>query len=160
MRVLIVSDTHGRNDNLYKAVENEKNISFMVHLGDLCGLEDYIEEATGLPCYAVRGNNDYASLLPAESIIMLGKHKTLILHGHNHGVYYSTRELKHYARALGCDIVMYGHTHYPEIDLDGEVYAINPGSLTYPRQPDRRPSYIVAEIDGAGDVSFDIRYFT
>ena len=108
MRVLIVSDTHGRNDNLYKAVQNEKDLSFMVHLGDLCGLEDYIEETTGIPCYAVRGNNDYASLLPAESLIMLGKHKTLILHGHNHGVYYSTRELKHYARALGCDIVMYG----------------------------------------------------
>lgn len=158
MRVLIVSDTHGKNDNFYKVVEAEKDISFIVHLGDLCGLEDYIEETTGIPCYAVRGNNDYHSLLPAESIIMLGSHRTLILHGHNHGVYYSTRELKRYAHALGCDIVLYGHTHVPEIDLEGQVTAVNPGSLTFPRQPGRRPTYIVAEIPESGEVSFDIRY--
>lgn len=158
MRVLIVSDTHGRNNNFYKVVEREKDISFMVHLGDLCGLEDFIEETTGIPCYAVRGNNDYYSLLPAESLIMLGQHKALITHGHNHGVNYTTRELKHYARALGCDIVMYGHTHVPEIDDAGSVIAVNPGSLTYPRQPGRMPSYIMAEIGEDGEVGFEIRY--
>ena len=158
MRILIVSDTHGKNDNFYRVIEREKDISFIVHLGDLCGLEDYIEETTGIPCYAVRGNNDYRSLLPAESIIMIGRYKALITHGHNHGVYYSTRELKHYARALGCGIVMYGHTHVPEIDGGGQVTAVNPGSLTYPRQPGRRPSYITAELSGDGEPCFDIHY--
>lgn len=160
MKVLIVSDTHGRNDSFYRAVQNEKDVSYIVHLGDLCGLEDSVEKTTGIPCYAVRGNNDYRSLLPAESLIMLGKHKTLITHGHHHGVSYSTLRLKQYAHALGCGIVMYGHTHVPEIDLEGQVIAINPGSLTYPRQPDRRRSYAIAQVDESGEASFEIRYLS
>ncbi len=158
MRILIVSDTHGRDANLMRVVENEKNIELMVHLGDLCGLEDYIEEATGIPCYMVRGNNDYASMLPAESVIMLGKHRTLITHGHYFGVYSGTSRLRQYAKGLDCDIVMYGHTHYPEIDCDGDVTVINPGSLTIPRQPGHKPSYIIAETDDNGDVAFKDYY--
>lgn len=158
MRVLIVSDTHGHDDNFMKVVEKEKNIDLIVHLGDIMGLEDYIEEVTGIPCYAVKGNNDYRSFLPAESIIMLGKHRTFITHGHNYGVNYSTAVLKENAMALDCDIVLYGHTHIPEIDNAGRIIAANPGSLTYPRQPGRKPSYIIGKTDQEGDVKFEIFY--
>ena len=158
MRVLIISDTHGRDRNLMRVLEKEKDIGLMVHLGDLCGLEDYIEDMTGIPCYMVRGNNDYGSLLPDESVIMLGKHRTFITHGHQLGVSYSTRDLKHYALDLDCDIAIYGHTHYPEIDDDGRIAIVNPGSLTYPRQPGSEPSYAIALVDENGDVSFELRY--
>ena len=158
MKVLIVSDTHGKDKNLMSALEREKDIDLMVHLGDLCGLEDYVEEVTGIPCYMVRGNNDYRSLLPGESVIMLGSHRTFITHGHQLGVSYGTRDLKHYALGLDCDIAMYGHTHYPEIDDDGRITLVNPGSLTYPRQPGFKPSYVIAVIDDSSDVSFEVKY--
>ena len=70
------------------------------------------------------------------------------------------QELKQEARDRGVDIVMYGHTHKPVVDQDRDIIAVNPGSLTYPRQEGRSPSYIVMTItDGIKqDVSFEIRY--
>lgn len=157
MKILIVSDTHGRNLNFYEAVDREAPIDLIIHLGDICGLEEEIEMVTGVPCYAVAGNNDYYSFLPSESVIMVGKHRTLITHGHEHGVDYSTRDLRHYAHGIDCDIAMYGHTHVPEIDDSGEVLILNPGSLSRPRQSGRRPTYIVGITDEKGDATFEIK---
>ena len=157
-RILIVSDTHKRLGNLYEALEKEGSVDAMIHLGDLCGLEDYIEEMTGIPCYMVCGNNDYRSNLPAESVIMVGKHRTLLTHGHYFAIACDTADLRRYARGLDCDIVMYGHTHIPEIETVGGITVVNPGSLTLPRQPGHRPSYIIAETDEAGDVTFDLHF--
>ena len=158
MKILVISDTHGADRNLNAVLDKEKGIGLMIHLGDLCGLEDYIEEMTGIPCYMVRGNNDYRSSLPAESVIMLGSHRTLLTHGHYFLVASDTTDLRRYARGLDCDIVMYGHTHIPEIETIGGITVVNPGSLTLPRQPGRRPSYIIAETDEAGEVTFDLRF--
>ena len=158
MRVLIVSDTHGKDKNLLEVLEIEKNLDFMVHLGDIGRLEDYIEEVTGLACFAVRGNNDFGSMLPADSIIMLGQHKTFITHGHLHDVYISTAELRRYAKGLGCDIVMYGHTHIPEVKRINGITVVNPGSLTNPRQKGRNPSYVIATVKDDGDIDFEIKY--
>lgn len=158
MKVLIVSDTHGKDTNFLEAVKKEKPIDFIVHLGDICGLEDYVEEVTGYACFAVAGNNDWGSMLPKESIIMLGRHRTLITHGHAHGVSMSTDRLANYAEHIGCDTVMYGHTHVPDISTHGNITVINPGSLTFPRQPGRLPSYIVANINDDGEVSYELKF--
>ena len=158
MKVLIISDTHGRDGNLLSILEEYRRYDFMVHLGDIGKLEDYIEEVTGLACFAVRGNNDWGSLLPHESVIMLGKHRTFITHGHQYGVYRSTDELRRHAEALGCDIVLYGHTHVPLIEERGGVTIVNPGSMTSPRGGFKNPSYVVADIDKDGDVRFEIKF--
>ncbi len=158
MKVLIVSDTHGHDACFLEVVKKEKPLDYIIHLGDIDELEEYIEQVTDTPCYAVRGNNDMFSPLPAESVIMLGRHRALITHGHLYGVSYSTRDLIHYAQGLGCDIVMYGHTHVPELDESRDITVLNPGSLTYPRQPGRKPSYIIAETDDNDDVRFTLKY--
>lgn len=157
MRVLIVSDTHGRDDNLIEVVKRERPIDKIVHLGDIGGLEDYIEQITDCVCFCVRGNNDWRSNLPAESIIMIGNHRAFITHGHYYGVSYSNVDVVRHARSLDCDIVMYGHTHIPEID-EGKITILNPGSLTSPRQPGRRPSYIIAETDDNDKVTYTLKY--
>ena len=58
----------------------------------------------------------------------------------------------------GVDIVMYGHSHKPVVDIDDGIIAINPGSLTYPRQDGRKPSFIIMELDKNGDAHFTINY--
>ena len=35
---------------------------------------------------------------------------------------------------------------------------INPGSLSYPRQPGRKPSYIMMELEREGEAHFTIHY--
>ena len=62
------------------------------------------------------------------------------------------------AQARGVDIVMFGHTHVPLIEYGEHVIALNPGSLSYPRQEGRRPSYILMDINKKGDAFFEIEY--
>ena len=69
-----------------------------------------------------------------------------------------TERLKEEAMLRGIDIVMYGHTHRPEIDMEDQVTVLNPGSLSYPRQIGRRPSFLMMEIDGAGEAHYTIHY--
>lgn len=58
----------------------------------------------------------------------------------------------------GVDVVMYGHTHRPVVDIEDDIIAVNPGSLTYPRQDNRKPSYIIMDLDREGKAHFTINY--
>ena len=62
------------------------------------------------------------------------------------------------ARSRGCDIVMFGHTHVPYLHQEDGITALNPGSISYPRQEGRRPSYIIMEIDKEGEAHYTINY--
>jgi hypothetical protein len=44
------------------------------------------------------------------------------------------------------------------IDISPNIIAINPGSLSYPRQENHKPSYIIMEINASGEAEFDLRY--
>lgn len=158
MKTLIVSDTHGKEDRLILAVQKERPIDKIIHLGDINGQEEFIEKITDCVCFAVKGNNDWTSRLPSENIVMMGKHRAFITHGHYYAVEFGTSNLVRHARSLDCDTVMYGHTHFPELIEDGNMTILNPGSLTYPRQPGHKPSYIVAEIDDSGEVKYELKY--
>ena len=59
MRILVVSDNHGRMGNFLTAYEKVKPVDMVIHLGDTEGTEDEIEEAIDCPFYAVAGNNDF-----------------------------------------------------------------------------------------------------
>ena len=99
----------------------------------------------------------YEDLL-REKEFQIGKYKVWLTHGHNYYVSMSNENIKREARMRGVDIVMYGHTHKPVVDMDGDVIAVNPGSLAYPRQEGRKPSYIIMDIDGNGKAHFTINY--
>lgn len=158
MRVLIVSDTHRRNDNFFSVLDRVGPIDMLIHCGDTEGSEYAISEAAGCPAEIVLGNNDFFSNLPREREFTIGKYKVWLLHGHNYYVSMSNEHLKQEAVCKGVDIVMYGHTHKPVIDIEDTMIAINPGSLTYPRQENKRPSYILMEIDRFGEAHFTLNF--
>ena len=54
--------------------------------------------------------------------------------------------------------MIFGHTHKPCLKFEEDMIIMNPGSLTYPRQENRLPSYIVLEMDEEGRVEGEIRY--
>ena len=56
------------------------------------------------------------------------------------------------------DIVMFGHTHRPVIEVEQDITLINPGSISYPRQADGIPTYIMLEIDDNGEMTFNLKY--
>ena len=155
MKILIVSDTHGKHENLNAVLQKERPIDRMIHLGDAEGYEEYIAGLAECPLDIVAGNNDFFSQLPQEKEIRLGNYKALITHGHYYRVAMGTEYIKDEAIARGMDIVMFGHTHRPLLDCGREVIVLNPGSISYPRQEGRRPTYTVMNIDGNGDAVFE-----
>ena len=159
MKVLIVSDTHGKNHNLLKALERVSPIDLLIHLGDFDGGEEYIRSVTPCPTEMVSGNNDFYNGLPKEKIIHIGKYTVMLTHGHRYGVYYSTQEIREAALSNEADIIMFGHTHVPMIDLSQSVWVINPGSLALPRQQGRIPTFIIMDFDSKGEAHFTLNYF-
>lgn len=157
MKVLIVSDTHRKNDT-YLNILKRHNPDMVIHCGDAEGSEYLLTEAADCPVHIVSGNNDFFSQLPRELEVRVGKYKVWVTHGHNYYVSMNNEIIKHEAAARGVDIVCYGHTHRPVIDQTGAVIALNPGSLSYPRQENHRPSYIIMEIDKREQVHFTIAY--
>ena len=157
MKVLIVSDTHGSNANYFKVVELVKP-DMVIHCGDIEGSELAISRAVQCPVYMVSGNNDFFADLPSEVDINVGKYKCLVTHGHRYHVSMGPERIIDEARARGYDVVIYGHTHKPEVRFEGGVYAVNPGSLSYPRQEGRKPSYMLMETDRFGEIHFTIAY--
>lgn len=158
MRVMIVSDTHRKHENLEAALTQAGHIDLLIHLGDAEGCEDYIEALASCPVEIVAGNSDFFSPLDSEREITIGKYKVLITHGHYYNVNASIENIKKEARSRGFDMVMFGHTHRPVIDRNGRIAAINPGSLSYPRQEGKQPSYIMMETDGEGMAEFELFY--
>ena len=156
MKVLIVSDTHRKNENYFKVLELQKP-ELVIHCGDAEGSEHVLSKAADCPVQIVLGNNDFFSCLPRELELQIGAFKTWVIHGHNYGVSMGNEMIKREAVLKGVDIVMYGHTHKPVIDKSGSVIAVNPGSISYPRQTGRRPSYIIMEAEEK-EVEFRIEY--
>lgn len=158
MKILIVSDTHRRNENFLRVMEKVGKIDLLVHCGDVEGSEYLISEAAGCPVEMVQGNNDYFSSLPRETEFMIGDYKVWVTHGHNYYVSMNYEILKEEARAREVDIVMCGHTHRPVIEQERDLTLINPGSLSYPRQEGRVPSYVLMEIDQKGEAHYTLNF--
>lgn len=159
MKVLIVSDTHGREQNLAEALEQTGPIDQLIHLGDVEGGAEHIRELAGdAPAAIIAGNNDFFCDLPNERIFTLGGHRIFMTHGHGYFVHRGTLYLKREARKKGADIVMFGHTHKPYMEEDNELLVLNPGSLSLPRQEGHRPTYIVMEIADDGQISYELCY--
>ena len=139
MKILIVSDTHRRDGNLREIIEKQSPFDMLIHLGDTEGSEAYFKEwVNNDNCVirVVRGNNDFFSQTDREKEISIGKYRAFLTHGH-----------------------MFGHTHKPHLEYceDGLV-VLNPGSLSYPRQDGRKPSYMLMELDRNGEAHYTVCY--
>ena len=151
-RILLVSDSHGRRIIDFILERFGSHVDAFVFTGD--GAGDFIEcldkaEADEnfmrfLPpvILAIQGNNDagtYRSFalgsvrLPKNALFTAAGKKIFAVHGHLQGVYSDTQTLSAEAKALGADIAVFGHTHYPE-ETRSAVYLVNAGSCAYPRR--------------------------
>lgn len=160
MKILIVSDTHRKDDNLQRVIEEQAPLDMLIHLGDVEGSEYLIENLVNEGCQLemVMGNNDFFSTLEREIELELGGHRILLTHGHYYNVSLGVEALRQEAIERNCDIAMYGHTHRPFLEIGKEVTILNPGSLSYPRQEGRKPSYMIMDMDESGAVQYHTYY--
>jgi putative phosphoesterase len=162
LRILIMSDSHGRNENVELAIaqvrEEIGEFQMLIHLGDVGDARE-IESLAGVPCYIVRGNTDYDAKLLNANVIEAGGHRIFATHGHLYQVDTRLDLLRFAALENDCDIAMYGHTHVPYLEeAPDDVTILNPGSISKPRQADHRYTYMVMEIDDEDEVTYELRY--
>ncbi len=157
-KYLVVSDTHGHDDNFFRVLDIEEPVDGIIHCGDFEGSEGKFAIASNCPVYFVSGNNDFFSDLKRELEFELDGYKAFLCHGHNYLVSMGPENILAEGMARGVDFIFFGHTHRPVAKCMGDVYIFNPGSLSYPRQEGRRPSYLVLNIDDDLEVSYEIRY--
>lgn len=158
MKVLIVSDTHGKHDEIEEALRREKPLDLLIHLGDAQGYEDYIQSLAECEMEVVKGNVDRNQNLPRDKEIVLENMHILLTHGHCHGVNTGLDRLYMLGVQKGVDVVMYGHTHVPLLHTDRMLTILNPGSISEPRQEDGRPSYIVMTKEKGKRAEFELKY--
>lgn len=162
LRILIMSDSHGRNENVELAIaqvrEEIGEFQMLIHLGDVGDARE-LESLAGVPCYIVRGNTDYDAKLLNANVIEAGGHRIFATHGHLYQVDMRLDLLWFAALENDCDIAMYGHTHVPYLEEDpDDITILNPGSISKPRQADHRYTYMVMEIDDEDEVTYELRY--
>lgn len=157
-KILVVSDSHGNAGCVRKCVMMEEPFDLLIHCGDV---EDDIERILGdheYGVYAVRGNCDFLPLPPLVEI-KAGYYRIVAVHGHEQRAGYTNATLLRLARERRADVVLFGHTHVPEVQFVREegVLLVNPGSCARPRQESRRRTYAVLTITEDALPSAEIR---
>ena len=143
-RILVVSDTHGRVDNVIRLMENVP-FDKIIHLGDT--VRDALLLGKAFPkceLFCIRGNNDPFGPA-AESVIEICEKKIFICHGHTYSVSSDLLRLSLAASEKGAMLALFGHTHRKENTEYSGVRLFNPGSATLPR--DGKASVGIIEID-------------
>ena len=152
MRILVTSDSHRNTLALKRAVKSAKSFDAFIFLGD--GEDDYKEvtmSLAGISTYAVRGNNDYYSMLAQTATVEIGGQRFLLSHGHSYGIWNQFGRILSSAKQSSCRIALFGHTHCRYFSEEDGIYLFNPGSVSLPRdgQP---PSYgIITRENGKPD---------
>lgn len=137
MKLLILSDSHGRADRLRAVAEMHADAGAMLFLGD--GLRDLPDDLP-MPVYAVRGNCDTffdAADAPAERLETFAGFRVLAMHGHTREVKFTMTRAVLAAGEAGADLLCFGHTHQPaehylsadEAPGGRPLYLFNPGAL-------------------------------
>lgn len=149
MRVVVISDSHGRGSVVDRILRREKTADAVVFLGDVTSdIEDFTYEYTDKHFFIVSGNCDRFSQYPYSTVADIGGIKLFITHGHTLGVKGGIGTLQKAAKQSGCQIALYGHTHIPNIKYEDGLYIVNPGSCA--RSRDGGNSYAVIDIRDNG----------
>ena len=163
MKLFFMSDIHGSVYYLNEALERfeDENGDYLVILGDILyhGARNPLPKEynpkkiiEGLNSYsdiiiAVRGNCDSEvdemvldfPIMSTYSTILYNDRRLFLSHGH----IYNEDNMPKLSRG---DLFIYGHTHIPKAEKVGDIYIINPGSITLPKENNPN-SYGILEDD-------------
>lgn len=150
MKLFFIADIHGSLYYLKKAIHmfNEESADYIIILGDELyhGARNPLPEGydpkgvTGLlneysdRIIAVRGNCDCEidsvvlnfPMMSDYSIVLYNNRRLFLTHGH---IYNEDNMPK---LKIG-DLFLYGHTHIPRAEKKRDIFLINPGSITFPK---------------------------
>lgn len=145
MKILVMSDSHGRDEYVYSIIAENMDADVIIHLGD--GSNDIdIAQLPTTEFFKVRGNCDFNFTLPTQIVEDIDGYKFSITHGHEFGVKQGLGAYFIAVKKSRCQIALYGHTHIHFYEERDGVHLFNPGAV-------RDGSYGVIEID-ENNISF------
>lgn len=132
MRIVLLSDSHGRKSKVLDIIERHKdNADLFLFLGD--GNSDIDEALMLYPSInidRVSGNCDFSSPYPAAKFITFEGKKILFTHGHPYYVKHGYSALIQEAESNKVDFCFFGHTHIQLKEHIGSIYYVNPGTAS------------------------------
>jgi putative phosphoesterase len=145
LRLGIISDTHGLLRP--EVLEIFREVDHILHGGDVGTVELLTALEALAPVTAVFGNTDGHDLrarLPAVARVELDGFDIVVTHGDQLG---SPTPAKLHEAFPKAEIIVYGHTHRPLLELvDRTVTVMNPGGAG-PRRFDLAPSVGIMELE-------------
>lgn len=149
MKILIIGDTHGVDDLFATIKRAEAPFEMLLHVGDVEGEKRFYEKMCGnAQVLFVKGNCDENSDDPLDRLVSIDGCRIYMTHGHRvniDGTEESLHALCGAAKKNKADIVAFGHTHIPLIEIRDGVLLLNPGSLAF-NAMGMPPSYITLEL--------------
>ena len=128
-KILVLSDSHSYFDKALKIFEKEKP-DIVIGAGD--GIKDIEELSYIYPkaeYYMVKGNCDYFDRSHnEENLFEIDNIKIFLTHGHLYGVKRSLSSIKEIGKKSNASLIVFGHTHKPYIEKDGDMTLFNPGA--------------------------------
>ena len=136
MKIGLISDTHDNIQNIRKAISlfNDKNVSFVIHAGDIVSPEA-VEAFAGVKLIAVLGNNDHEISGLTNAVDKIGgqlkgefceMEQDNLIFAIYHGTNSRKKELL--IRSGKYNVVVCGHTHKVQNKKVGRTLVINPGT--------------------------------
>lgn len=156
MKIIVMSDSHGVRETVEMVLQKQPDADMYIHLGDgeremhiLTMTNPWLKEKL----YYLKGNCDSGLLIdPTLNQLVLTLpygHRLLAAHGDAYQVKFGINRMKHEAKSLNADIVLFGHTHVRSSCYEDGIYIVNPGSLGFPRD-DKRPGFALIDVVESG----------
>ncbi|SFM15175.1 phosphodiesterase [Halanaerobium salsuginis] len=152
MNFIVMSDSHGSLTSWRQAEGYFDQADMILHAGDLLyhgarnplpegydtkGLVELINKVD-YNLLAVKGNVDalvddwvLPYPLPEFTVVEDNGLRIVMYHGYQHDTDAKRAE---FARRFGAQILIYGHTHVPQIKKESGIILLNPGSISLPKQ--------------------------
>ncbi len=132
MRILVISDSHRREYELFKVIKAEPSAEVVYFLGD--GANEFenakFEFGYEKMLIGVGGNCDFSTSLPTSDTRMICGKKIYATHGYLEKVKFGLDNLIYKAEEGNFDIILFGHTHTPLNFYREGKYFFNPGAIS------------------------------
>ena len=157
-KALLISDSHGMNENMTEVIDLlAGKVEAVFHMGDIVGGEGALQEsasAIGCLSYVVKGNCDRNFDLRESNLIEFAGKRIVTCHGHLFGGYGGPEidALRYFGEENNADLVAFGHTHRPFLEVFDSLIVCNPGSISQPRQEDRKKTFAILEVGDDGSM--------
>ncbi len=130
IQVLVMSDSHGNEGALRKALSLQPQVAAVIHLGDGAAEAQRVAAEDRRPWYIVRGNCDVGEAVPVQTVVSIGGAKLYLTHGYAERVKSGLLTLTYTAKEKDVVAALYGHTHIPDIAFHSGILLLNPGSIS------------------------------